>query len=447
MPRRPIEPDRPHVTGNPGILRGRAFIDGLQSAQPFATLLRRVARSNPRAVDVSRGGAETKTRDVARAARRARTADLIRRPTLRRPKLRRPLRRRRARDAAAQVRNKRAGLRRHDRGRTNAAPGAVRGGTRRTSLMPSPEPAGRPGGPFAVVANQPYVLLVATMLMWSGNIVTARAVVGIVPPLALAQMRWTIAFLVILPFAWRHLKADMPALLARRKTIVLLGVLGVGAYNTLVYVGLQSTTAVNATILSSIFPLVIAACGFALYRDMLTPAQLLGILVACAGAAVVLSDGDISALTSFGFTPGDLWILAAQVAYALYTVKLRERPVVHPLSFLAAVFFVGQLALVPFSLGEWLSGTRTPLVTETVLAVIYTAIFPSILAYLCFNRGVAILGSNRAGVFFHLIPVLGALMGVAFLGERVGLHHVAGWFLILGGIAAAQMGGRLGATR
>lgn len=313
--------------------------------------------------------------------------------------------------------------------------------------MPATRPATTGGGVFAAVWSQPYVLLVGTMLMWSGNMVIGRAVAGIVPPLALAQLRWTVAFLIILPFAWRHLRADMPTLLAHWKIVSLLGALGIGAYNTLVYVGLQSTTAVNATILASIFPLVIASFGFVLYRDRLTLAQFLGILVACVGAVVVLSGGQIASLLAFTFNPGDLWVLASQIAYAIYTVKLRERPHVHPLTFLAAVFFVGQLALIPFSVGEWLSGRPTPFVMETVLAVLYTAIFPSILAYLCYNRGVALLGSNRTGPFFHLIPVFGSLMGVGFLGESVGIHHVAGWLLILGGIAAAQMGRRVGASR
>lgn len=313
--------------------------------------------------------------------------------------------------------------------------------------MPATRPAEGGRGLFSAFANQPYLLLPATMLMWSGNMVMARGVAGIVPPLALAQMRWTLALLILLPLAWPHLRADLPALKAKWRTVAVLGVLGVAGYNTLVYVGLQSTTAVNATVLTSIFPMVIAATGFLLYRDRLTPAQLAGILVASCGALVVLSGGDLGALLSLGFDPGDLWILAAQVTYALYTVKLRERPAVHPLSFLVAVVFVGQFALVPFSVGEAMAGRVTPLALETVVAVVYTALFASVFAYLCFNRGVAILGSNRAGPFFHLVPVFGSLMGVAFLGETVGVHHVAGWLLILGGIAAAQLGRREGAIR
>jgi len=313
--------------------------------------------------------------------------------------------------------------------------------------MPARRLAEGARGILSALASQPYLLLPTTMLLWSGNIVMARGVAGAVPPLALAQMRWTLAFLILLPLAWPHLKADMPALLAKWRTVVVLGALGIGGYNTLVYVGLQSTTAVNATVLSSIFPMVIAAAGFLLYRDRLTPAQLLGILVAFLGALVVLSGGDLAALSAFSFTPGDLWVLAAQVTYALYTVKLRERPSVHPLSFLVGIVFVGQFVLVPFSVAEALGGRTEPFTATTAIAAVYTAVFASVIAYLCFNRGVALLGSNRAGPFFHLVPIFGSLMGVAFLGEAVGLHHVAGWLMILGGIAAAQMGRREGAIR
>jgi len=303
-------------------------------------------------------------------------------------------------------------------------------------------------GTLALIANQPYMLLTLTMLLWSGNVVLGRAVVaGHIPPLALAQMRWTLALVILLPFTWRHLGRDWPAIRASWRILVLLGAFGIAGYNTLVYVGLQSTTAVNATVLSSIFPMVIAAVGYVIYRDTLTLPQILGILVGATGATMILSGGYLSVLTQLRFTPGDLWVLAAQFVYALYTVTLRERPLVHPLSFLTVVVFVGQALLVPFSLGEALAGRHVPLDLVTAGAAVYTALFASVIAYLCFNRGVAILGSNRAGPFFHLLPVFGSAMGVGLLGESIGLHHVAGWGLILCGIAAAQLGRRQGAIR
>ncbi|MEO1104713.1 MAG: DMT family transporter, partial [Pseudomonadota bacterium] len=195
----------------------------------------------------------------------------------------------------------------------------------------------------------------------------------------------------------------------------------------------------NATVLTSIFPMMIAAFGFALYRDRLTVMQFVGILISCCGAAVILSRGSFETIANLAFNAGDLWVIGAQVAYALYTVMLRERPSVHPLSFLTVTVFAGQLLLMPVTAGEALSGAAVTLDAKTLAIVAYVTIFPAILAFICFNRGVQLVGSNRAAPFFHLIPVIATVGGIAFLGERIALYHVVGWALILAGIAATQI--------
>lgn len=307
-------------------------------------------------------------------------------------------------------------------------------------------PAPKEPNGIASLVDRPYLLIVTAMLLWSGNFVVARAVAGHVPPIALAQMRWSLAFLVLIALFHRHVRQDLPVLRARWRTVAVFAFLGIGIYNTLIYVGMARTTVVNAALLAAIFPLVIAAAGFLLYRDRLTLAQFAGILAGSAGALVVLSKGDLALLAAFRFNPGDLLILASQWAWAFYTVLLRARPPVHPLSFLTATVFVGQLMLVPATLWEGAAGARVTFDTTTVLAVIYVALFAAVLAFLCFNRAVAILGSNRTGPFFHLVPVFGSALAVVFLGEHVAPYHLAGWALILAGIAAAQLGRRTGAT-
>ncbi|MEM8854006.1 MAG: DMT family transporter [Pseudomonadota bacterium] len=293
-------------------------------------------------------------------------------------------------------------------------------------------------GAFGALNDQPYVLLTLTMVFWSGNIVLARAVSEHIPPMALAQMRWTLAFLLLIPFAWRKVAEDWPTIRRHWKILTLLGILGMTIYNTLVYVGVQSTTAINATILSSLFPVVIALLGFLIYRDRLTVGQGVGLIVSSVGALVVISRGSLEVLAGFHFTPGDLWILGAQLAYAGYTVILRARPSIHPLSFLITTIFLGQLALWPFTIGEAALGAKVPWDLTTLVSVLYVSVFAAILAFLCFNRGVALIGSTRAGIFFHLIPVFGSLAAVLFLGEVIGLYHAIGWVLILTGIALAQ---------
>lgn len=297
---------------------------------------------------------------------------------------------------------------------------------------------GQKEGLASVVWNTPPLLFTLTMAFWSGNLVLGRAVADHIPPVALAQMRWSLALLLLLPFTFRFVRADWPVIRRTLPLLALLGGLGIGAYNTMLYVGLTSTTAVNGALLSTIFPVVIAAVGFVLYRDRLTTAQAAGILLATFGAAIILSGGNLSVFTGLAFTPGDLWILFAQVIYATYTVRLRDRPVVHPLSFLTMTIFFGQACLWPMTLVGAVSGDEVPLDLITGAVVLYTAIFPAIGSFLFFNRAVKLVGSNRAAPYFNLIAIFSVVLAWIFLGEALTVWHLAGWGIIVAGIALAQ---------
>ncbi|MEM6761687.1 MAG: DMT family transporter [Pseudomonadota bacterium] len=288
--------------------------------------------------------------------------------------------------------------------------------------------------------DQPYLLFTLTMLFWAANMVVARASAGHIPPIALAQMRWSLALLILLPIAYRALKADWPVVTKHWKVLAFLGVAGISIYNTLIYVALQSTTAINATMLTSIFPMMIAATGFLLYRDRLTPVQFVAILVACVGAGIILSQGSLSTILGFKFNAGDLWVIGAMVAYAVYTVALRERPAnLHPLTFLTVTVFFGQLVLMPMTVWEGWSGAQVAFDATTLGIVVFLAVFPAILAFIFFNRGVELVGSNRAAPFFHLVPVFASVGAIGFLGEKIALYHLVGWPLILLGIASTQI--------
>ena len=286
--------------------------------------------------------------------------------------------------------------------------------------------------------DQPYVLCVFTMLFWASNALLGRAMAGHVPPVALAQMRWTLAFLILLPFALAHIRRDWPLLRAHWRMLTALGIVGISFYNTFLYVGLTTTSAINAAMLTSVFPVLVAVMGFAIYRDRLTRLQVLGILVSGCGAAIILTRGNILVLTEVTFVIGDLWVLGSQVAYASYALLLRKRPPVHPLTFAASTIFVGQLVLVPFTLAEGLAGARVVFDWPTIATVVYVAIFPAVLAYIFFNRTVELIGSNRTAPFFHLVPVFTAIGAVALLGERIAPYHLLGALLIVAGIAATQ---------
>jgi drug/metabolite transporter (DMT)-like permease len=287
--------------------------------------------------------------------------------------------------------------------------------------------------------RSPYVLLVLTALFWSGNFVVGRAVHGTVPPVALAFWRWAGGFAMVIGFAWPHLHRDLPVLCRNWRLVLLLSALGVAAFNTMVYIGLQSTTAINALLMQSAMPLVILLCSFVLFAERTGALQLLAVLVSLAGVLVIASRGSPLALTGAAFDTGDAWVFCAVVSYALYSVLLRRRPAVHPLSFIAATFALGALLLLPFYAWETSSGAPMRWSGVAILAVAYVALFPSLLAYLCFNRGVELIGANRAGQFVHLMPAFGTVLAVVFLGESVHAYHAVGIALIGLGIGLAIM--------
>lgn len=283
----------------------------------------------------------------------------------------------------------------------------------------------------------PYTLLTFTALFWAGNSIVARGARDVVPPFALSFWRWGLALLILLPFAWPHLRRDADGLRRSWKMVLLLGVLGIGAFNALLYTGLQTTSAVNGLLLQSLQPGLILLLGALLFAEKTRPLQMLGIGLSIAGALVIISQGDLSALLRLGFNPGDLIIGVAVMVWSLYSVPLRQRPQVHPLSFLAATIAVGVAAILPFYLVEIASGRLIDSRPESWLAIAYVCLFPSLVAYLCFNRGVELLGSAAASLYLNIMPVIGALLAALFLGEAVRWCHLAGMGLIGAGIACA----------
>ena len=282
--------------------------------------------------------------------------------------------------------------------------------------------------------KNPYVLLTLAMLFWAGNFVLSKAVVVEVHPVTLAFGRWGLAFIILLPFAYRPLLRDGPSLWRAGKVLLPISLLGITCFNTFIYVGLQTTTAINSLLLQSFFPVVVPVLAFGFFREKLGIVAIVGILVSLLGTLWLVAQGDLERLRSASFNPGDGWVFAAVVLYAGYALLLRFRPAVHPLSFLAVTFGLGLLMLLPFLVVEWLTYAPPVLTLELVLALGYLAVFPSLVAYLFFNEAVRQIGATTAGLFSHLVPTFGSLMAIFFLGEQFHGYHVVGIGLILTGI-------------
>lgn len=285
--------------------------------------------------------------------------------------------------------------------------------------------------------SAPYVLLTLAVLFWSGNFIVGRAVTDLVPPVGLAFWRWTVGLLLILLIGRQHVVEDFRALKTSWRILLVLAALGIATFNTFVYLGLHTTTAVNALLLQSAMPVVILTLTFFLFGERPGIAPATGVVISMAGVATVASAGDWSALASLSFNGGDLWVLAAVGAYALYSVLLRKRPTVHPLSFLAATFALGALMLLPLYVYEHIAVAQVRPSAAAFLAIAYVAVFPGVLSYLFFNRGVELAGANAAGHFIHLMPIFGSVLAVLLLGESIAGFHILGGLLIAAGLALA----------
>lgn len=278
-----------------------------------------------------------------------------------------------------------------------------------------------------------YLLLALTALFWAGNAVVARGLHQEVSAVTLAFARWSLASLLVLPFAWRGLRADLPALRARWPAVLLLALLGISTFNTLLYQAAHTTSATNLALVQATMPAVIVAFGFVLFGERLSRAGTLAVGLTMAGAAVVIGRGDPLALLQRQWVAGDLWMLGAVAIYALYSVLLRTRPRVRGLSFVAATFVLGTLLLAPLAIWDW-ARHGLPAASPLLLGgIAYVAVFPSILAYLFWNHGVATVGAGRAGLFICLIPLFTAVLAALLLQESLEPYHVLGLTLIVAG--------------
>ncbi len=305
-------------------------------------------------------------------------------------------------------------------------------------MPPRSRPAPPQGPRLAAFWNAAWPVLALANLLWAGNIVLARGVADLVPPVALAYWRWTGAFCISLPVAWPYLRRDAPVLVRHWRMMLLLSATGIATYNTMSYIALAQTSALNVLLLQSAQPLLIIVWGAAIFAERPSLRQAAGVLVSLAGVAAIAGRGSAAVLLGLRLNPGDWWILGGISVYSIYCVMLRRRPAVHPLAFLSAAMGIGSCLILPFYLAELASGAHITGGPRAFLAMGYMAVFPSFVAYLLFNRGIELIGAGRAGQSMHLMPLFGSVLAVLFLGERFHAYHAAGIALIGAGILMAS---------
>jgi len=279
-----------------------------------------------------------------------------------------------------------------------------------------------------------YAMLGMTMTFWAGNVIVGRAVRGEIPPLMLAFSRWTLALLILAPFAWRRAVAQRALIRRHWGAILFLGLAGVAAFNGFLYSGLRYTTAANSLLLQGLIPTLVVIVGSVVFGDKAPWRQVAGIALSTLGVTFIVFRGELSEILRLRLGMGDLLVLCGCAAWAIYTASLRLRPPIDPLVFLFVTFAIGALAMGVGALSEAQAIAQMHWDGRMVAAIAYVAIFPSILAYMSFNAAVSHVGPGAAGQAISLLPLLGAVLAAMILGEPLFPYHLAGMALILGGV-------------
>ena len=286
-----------------------------------------------------------------------------------------------------------------------------------------------------------FLLLAAANLFWSGNWVAGRALRAAFDPVTLNFWRWAVATATLAPFALPLMRGKWGELRRHAGILLALAFTGVALFQSLVYLGLQSTPAINAVLLNSSFPMFMLLCSWVMERERASMRQVAGMLVSLAGILMILSQGDPGALLQLQWSAGDAWILIAMPVWGVYSVLLRRRPpALGGLALLFVISLAGLLILLPFTvLLAWRQPMQWP-GTPAALGIVYMGVAASAVAYIFWNRGVAIVGGNAAGFTVHLLPAFGTILAILFLGEAFHGFHAAGIATILAGVLLTTRG-------
>ncbi len=274
----------------------------------------------------------------------------------------------------------------------------------------------------------PYLIMLLPPLFWAGNFIVGKAVSSQHIPIGLSFWRWFLATLIFTPFVIKAIIKEKDIILKHLPKIIILSLLSISAFNSLAYISLQYTSAINATILNSFIPIFILIIVSLFFKEKISKYQVVGIFISLLGVFIILSRLDINIIKNITFNKGDLWMLVAALDWAMYSILLKYlRPTeLKPMTFLGIMMIIGTIFLIPLYLANPFNESMITLNKNVIYALLYIAIFPSIISYLAWNYGLQKIGAALGGQYIHLMPIFGALMAVLFLGERIELYHILG---------------------
>jgi len=290
-----------------------------------------------------------------------------------------------------------------------------------------------------------YLFALGATAIWSGNFIVARGLSDCIPPVSLAFFRWITAVLVFAPFAIRGLIQEWPAIRQHLGYFCITSFIGITCFNTFIYIAGHTTTAMNLSLIAITFPIFIMIFSRILYQEVLSVKKGIGVSLVLTGVVFLVTKGALSTLVNISFAIGDLWMLAASILFAVYSLLLKRKPLgisVYTLQF--TCFLMGLFFLLPFFVWEQgqLAAQGNYLNHTTIPAILYVGIFASLCAFVLWNQAIVTLGPSRAGMVYYTLPLFSGFLGYLFLNETIGFVHFFSMGLIFSGIVITNQGGR-----
>ena len=284
-----------------------------------------------------------------------------------------------------------------------------------------------------------FICALTATLIWSTNFVLARGINDLVPPVTLAFLRWTVAVLVFAPFALKPLRSEWALIRKYRGYLLFCGILSVSLYNTLIYIAAHTTCTLNLAVINESTPLFIIIFARLLLKEKFTLLKAVGVALTTFGVLLLISNGNFGNLLKLSFRIGDLWVLAAAIAFALYSTLIKKRPAeISLVTFIFTTFVLGWLVLIPFFC--WEAARQQPVIYNLKLlgVVFYLGIFASIIAYIAWTRAVQLIGPTKSALIYYLLPVFSGIQAIIWLHEPLRNIHTISFLLIVTGVIVAN---------
>ena len=287
-----------------------------------------------------------------------------------------------------------------------------------------------------------YIFLILATLFWSGNFIVGKAASSFdIPPFTLNFYRWLFAWLILAPFTLKEIYKTRFNILDNLKYVLILGITSITLFNSIVYYSLQFTQVISGVLMISTIPVMIIFFSSLLKIEKTNFYQVLGVIFSMLGVVVIVTQLNEEKIKELSFNKGDLSIIIAMLSWALYSALLKKNKLkLSQLSLLQVIISSGLIFLFPIYIIEMNLGRIVTLDLSFIFILIYVVLFPGLASFICWIKGIGLIGANRSGIFLHLMPIFSTIMAILIFNEQFMIFHIVGAILIISGIVLSSKG-------